>query len=700
MPAAWITALRWHSRQHRWDILCVAVLFLAGALAGGIYTATWGGQAEFEQPWFGPAAMEACGRGFVNPKLSQAPELQAFLYGERDACSCASLAEDIEVLPRAHAHMDYGTVQKFHPQAQFPGWTQWQDHHRYLLFTVSFFWRVFGVAWSSLAPLSGLLYGISCVAVYGICRLAMRPPFALAAGMLMLTSPLHLQTAPHLLDYSKAPFLLGSVFLLGLVLRCEGSVRRYLALGLAAGIWMGVGLGFHPALLIVIALFGLFAMALAPGQFYETASLKLLLTICFGVGVVATGWPIGLAYYRANNAPLDALLGFAHTFDERLGVASPIYDFGGPGKDEYVRATLEASAYQAHSVNAPLRDYSPACNDAGMAYLKRMVEYFPADLATRSIASILRSADELQVSTSPPAPEGISHAILVRLFTARNAALDALPGYGRYYIATAILLIGAYNFQMGLGALVLWLVLAGLPALHFTPRNAFLLESISIFALLFLLHWLWRAGSWLWERWHFRSLPTPLPWKGPVLRAALLALLVAGGIFPALYGLRLVQASRVFGLLTKYDTAMRLPLPFEVGEGNSGRSKLTLPHFESPAAHRVDRPMQLEYLALEFAPMNAPGELVLRYESEHPGYDFSRRIRVPASASGGENTWLFVPVHFNEQARFQGIEMSPEAATALHSVARVDRPEEFPVCLTVFLTPGWQNLAPYQRLTR
>ena len=136
--------------------------------------------------------MWACGRGWVNPAEGLCAALDTFLHPPMntgapppiDQFDCSQLPADFPTAPMLHVH----------------------NRHLYLLLAIAFCWRIFGVAWSSLTPLYGLLFGIAMLAAYGIFRLAMRRSLALfCALMLMLSSPASALSAPFA-RLRKSPF--------------------------------------------------------------------------------------------------------------------------------------------------------------------------------------------------------------------------------------------------------------------------------------------------------------------------------------------------------------------------------------------------------------------------------------------------------------------------------------------------------------
>lgn len=131
-------------RVGRREETIAGLLFLCAFLGGTAYVLTWNGTQFFYQNLFGPAVMFAYGRGYVNPDLDAAPKLYDFLDVSREFN--AGLPPDIDTfdkvdLPDGLPTKPLNAIQR---------------RELYLLGSAALIWRMFGVAWSSLAPLSGL----------------------------------------------------------------------------------------------------------------------------------------------------------------------------------------------------------------------------------------------------------------------------------------------------------------------------------------------------------------------------------------------------------------------------------------------------------------------------------------------------------------------------------------------------------------
>ena len=215
------------------EAFAAGVLFVAAAVTGMVYQASWGGHPQFWQnTTFTQGLMWVCGHGYVNPMVPDVPGLAAFLDSGTDCFDCGAIPEGVRVLPADVSGMTFEEVDAYHPQAQFPGFLAWQRYHLYLVWAVALCWWVFGVCWSSLTPLAGVLYGASVASAYGVFRAGMGRRLAVAAALLFMVSPLHLEMLPHLRDYSKAPFLVCALMLLAWLVRRGRGWR--VTLGLAA----------------------------------------------------------------------------------------------------------------------------------------------------------------------------------------------------------------------------------------------------------------------------------------------------------------------------------------------------------------------------------------------------------------------------------------------------------------------------------
>src|SRR5262249_40253241 len=135
------------------DVLIAFALIVFAYLLGVGYVrrAVSGGlKPEFYQREFGPAVMMACGRGYVSPVPGDAAALDQFLALERDTLEC----RDIPAGVRLQARLSLS-----------------QYVWKYLLWTAAAIWRVRGLAWAALVPLSGAMFAATVGLSYALARL-------------------------------------------------------------------------------------------------------------------------------------------------------------------------------------------------------------------------------------------------------------------------------------------------------------------------------------------------------------------------------------------------------------------------------------------------------------------------------------------------------------------------------------------------
>lgn len=683
-------------RAARGEVCRAGALFGVAFIVGAIYVSTWGGAPEFWQQVFGPSVMTACGRGFTNPHMSEVPALEDFLYLRAQTFDCASIPDQVTLLPDDTSGMPYDEIQAFHPLGQFPGWTQWQRFHRYLLLSVALMFSLFGVAWSSLTPLYALLYGTTNALAYGIFRLALRPRLATLFTLLLITSPLHLQQLPQLRDYSKAPFFFALMLAAGWIVKRPLPLRALLPMALAAGLFGGLGLGFRQDVSIAAALFCGLTIFFMAGSWRETVLKRVATVAVFLLGFAVLGAPIFQVLSRVNNATHDTIIGFTRYCDQRLGVGTPLYDFGDPFMDEYVRAMIMGHAYRTEGRTEVFRHYSPDYDAAGKAYFREMATTFPADLILRSEASVLRIVDELQISSADGTPRGITNQFLARLWQWRQWALDALPGGGRYHVALMLLILVAANPRMAIALFGSILLLAGYPALRFSERHAFHMEIIALFAASFLLQCCISGGIWLWR--NRRERAWPVAPRIALIRVAVAAVLASVLLAAPLYAARWWQAGNVAALIEAYEAAPTTPLSTQITTGTD-LDHVALPGVGDVNQQRLAGPalaMYTEVLVLEFA----PGESLnvgFTFAADHPNFEFDRTMVVPAS---DDTVRLYYPLYFGPGCRFTGLELPPGTAGRLEQISRISDLSGFRILLNATVPRDWTTLPHYQRLTR
>jgi hypothetical protein len=215
------------------ETLCVMVVAgatLAASFVGMRAARSHGVVPFFYQSYYEPAVRVACGQPFGTDRAGpRSAELTAFLELKRDSLSCEAVPPPLDPDPNPPTRICY-----------------------HLFVTVAAVWRVAGICWAAIDWVAAVMLAISAVSVYGIFRLYMRAPIACPLAVVSVLPGLRFLL--YLRDMNKAPFLLSSFFLVALLATRKLSSRRVLALMTTSGLWLGVGYGFRPDVLIALPL--------------------------------------------------------------------------------------------------------------------------------------------------------------------------------------------------------------------------------------------------------------------------------------------------------------------------------------------------------------------------------------------------------------------------------------------------------------
>ncbi|MCF6284235.1 MAG: hypothetical protein L3K26_03485, partial [Candidatus Hydrogenedentes bacterium] len=463
------------SRAFKREIITATSIFLVATCVGMVYVSSWGQTADILQVGFGPSVMLGCGRGFVNPQASAVPELAAFLRPdlhhdgppEMDSFSCALLPEDMPTVP----------------------FTGIQRRTWHMFWIAGWVWRVFGVAWSSLTPLYGVLFGLTAVAAYALFRLLLNPAVAVFCTTLFVMSPVQLHYLPRLRDFAKAPFMLLALFCLVLLLAYPKGWKRALWTGALAGACIGLATGFRAEAVMYLVLFVPAVLLFYPGWHWPTWGARFLTITAFLVCFVVAAWPVIMKFQTYGERTHPFLMGFAEIYDGRLGVDNETYQVAQRFLDAEALAQLNAHNQFLNASAKPIIYETEGYEAVGDDYFVRNLLWkLPGDLATRTNASALRILDELRGGGMP---RGISHRFLESLYSGRAWLMDTLFSRTRYVALALLLLLGALSPRLGLLVLYLLFCLAGMASVQFATRHYFHLEFISLLVGGAVLHLLW-----------------------------------------------------------------------------------------------------------------------------------------------------------------------------------------------------------------
>lgn len=677
----------------RKEIAIALLVAFSAAAVGMVFVSTWGRTPHFYQEVFGPAVMWACGRGFVEPEPGQCPSLDGFLHPDvraghppvADRFDCGELPAQMKTSPLIY----------------------FQKAHRYLLFAAAVLWRIFGVAWSALVPLYGLLFGAAALALYSLFRLGMGRTWAAAGALLLAVSPVQLNNLVRLRDYAKAPFLLGALFLMALIVVQQMSRRARMALCTLGGVWLGLGLGFRMDVSVAMPAFCLCILVLSPGAVRETWVERVAGVLLLCAGYAAVGAPMLLAQGGSSKYHYF-LMGQAEIYDQRLGVGGAPYQSVHRYFDSETLAAVQAHALNQSGAAHHYDFFTPEYDAMGKQVVRRLLETFPADQATRAYAAVVRTIDELGSGAESAAPREVSNAFVKQMYALHIRVMGLLTRYARYALLASLLLLAAYNLRLGLASLFLILYFAGYGAVQFASRHYFYMQFLSLWPVMFLLctgtkHLAAARVETARKRWR-ESITGAPPWRWKPLRRV--AVFVAAAlliIFPPLYTLRWYQAQQAAKLLEQYDAAPRetvatLPEPVRDKILLTAPSLPTLP----PSGERF---FTFEMLVAEFDTTQGETPFMVVGDGDILETAITWGGTLPKTATGP--TRVYFPAYFarwnaagDSWSRFAGIELAPEHASRLTGLYRLTEPARLPLLLTAALSPEWREGPLWQRFVR
>lgn len=644
-----------------------AVSLVASQLAMGSMRAA-GAEPFFYQSNFEPAVMMACGRGFVTPPTPP-PALTEFLAVRRNEFDCSQLPAGMTELPLTT-----------------PATANWY----YLYATVAAVWKVTGVSWSALDLVGSAMSAAGTVFLYGLFRLAAGAGLAATFALVLTMSPANLTHLLSLRDYSKAPFVLGAVWILGaLVVRPMGRAAT-LVLAAAYGLGVGLGYGFRGDLAVMVPFGAGVVLLFLPGSWRQHAGRNVQAMAVLLAAFVLAAWPIINGLKLGGCQYHFSMLGLTEPLTTELRLTPSVYRFSEHMTDTF--ADLKTGDYAARVLGMPApllctADYDTA---SGRLYFD-LARMFPADFVVRAYASvlmILRVGLAIPEAMLPMAPFPGNGAMtsayhLVNLVTSPVSALGVVVTFAAIAVAFAT------SMRLGLALTAFVLFLSGYPAIRFDERHWFHLRFIP-----------WWAAALLAARlWHWRAQPIE---RARLARGAAALAVVLVGMAAALGLIRQVQSTRVEKLMQAYLDAPTEPLATTVTGPAMMRVAWQPREDAAPPFHRGADMIAVTLSATGCA---GDGELAITatYDADVPSHDLATTLTVPRPVMGAAPTRLFIPV-FSQgiedrtELRFSGLRVAGAPAACIAQVARLSRDTWIPIWVDAKLAADWQNRPLYQSM--
>jgi hypothetical protein len=607
------------------------------------------GQPFYYQIYFEPAVMIGCGKGFVVAR-PQVPEMVPFLLRQTDRFSCDSIRGDAPL-----------TTDDMFQQGS---WT-------YLMLAVGWTWRLFGVAWSALGPLFGVLFGLSIACSYGVFRLGMGRVLSTGGALILSFSPLHLKYLTALRDYAKAPFMLGLIFLLGLLVTQRVRRTTVLAISAAYGVVTGIGYGFRTDFLSFLPPFVLVAFLFLDGGVRRHLALKAASAVTAIAGFLVAASPVfsSLDQSRPGCQWHVVMTGLARQFDAPLGIEPAPYEVNREYLDEYAHTTVTSYAARRHPGIGRLDYCEAAHGDATREFLVDVITRFPADIVIRAYASMLRVIDLPWLS-----PE------------IADEEREAEPNFdvgrrrGVPIVAAAVFVLTALELRLGLFFAFFLVYFGGLPGLQFDPRHFFHLEIVTWWAGGFLI----QAAIAYGRRVQWR--PRWAEARVPMVRAAGLVATCLAALAALLWATRAYQQQSTRNLLNGYVSAPRDPIPVEAALAHEPAVPIRI----SPRT----LPETADFIAVDLNGSRCGAHTAVAFRYDDPARRAYSRVFEAAKDDAPGMTQIFMPIYDG----FRRLEIIDAPPGCVDGVYRVREPGRFTFLLETMLRPGWRRSPLYQQL--
>lgn len=688
-------------------MLLLAVLSL---FAGGNYLLTLPSVAGFQitpELW-SPAVMLASGRGFITPIADVCPPLVDFLAQRTMEFDPTSLPDELPTLPNSHGVRT----------------------HCYLLFTGGLFWWLFGIDWHTLHLLTLTLYVAAVLIAFKICRLGMNRVLSFAVTAAFMCSPAVITALISPRDFSKAPFILAIIWVIGRLAARPVSRNGFPGYATLLGLLVGIGQGFRQDVLIAL-LPAVAALVFLARTEPRTPLLLRIIAPVMTIGVFAVfAWP-ALTPPEDEGSLLyhNVMMGMAPESSELLGVGCASYELQYYASDNLSHAIRTDYARRIHGNRNPINYQNPEAEKISRQYVMETLKDFPADYLARSYASIKSILCGITDRKVPLAPQ--SSAFTSRLTALHDPIGRHLEHYGLVYVAMALVAMSCVSIRAALCAFFLIMYFGGYTAIQFQVRHAFHLGLVPLWCLGFVVDRLGTGFSAACrtgprracrQLWHERLV------SGRVLlrRAIPVAACCAAALYLPLAISRVWQDKNVMNLAAQMSQASLTPVPLgvsnvagwsvfsplhrvplrEAGEKRSVLADSVDRQLTNPAAMGAFNPYDLdvrsEWFVAELAPGSDSLPLAILYEAESPSADFSRILFAGPNGENAGGARFFFPVYeFPDsvtvgRSRFYGIAVPEDHAGEVMALWRVENTAEFPVMPLMTLPKNLDQLHAHQ----
>lgn len=557
---------------------------------------------------------------------------------------------------------------------------------------VALLWSAFGFSWSAVIPLFGILYGTTIAATYGLFRLLMGKMLALIGSCIWLFTFAHLSMLPQLRDYSKAPFIIVSILIMGYLVQKPISRASTLAWSTLCGIVVGIGIGFREDVLIVVPAFVFVALAFFPvaTNLSRTILLRIGTVAVFLIAFFLSAQPILAGIGGGGNTFHVLLLGLMQPFDKNLGITTPIYQWGYQYKDMLIVSILSTYAYCVDGLRQPLTISNQLYDQIGSRYFTDIVKNFPADMLLRAYAAV----------------------IYILNWPYRLLKFDILQNTGIFIAIIALILLSYRRIRPALFWIFIVVYFCGYSTLQFHTRHYFHLIVIAFLLLGFVIQQFINLIGVL-RRPSGRTMLDPKNWQRdqiwrPSRHVVAFMFVLAVLWFLPLFALRQYQQAHLENLLEQYlsapvDKLNTIDTTTALGT-TLIKSTQPFPTFVPQTTQPKQPMLHAEYLVIDVETAAPTVPITLRYETTGSKSVWDRTQKIIQRRPTGlkrttpTRTRYIYPIFTGPLTEFTGIEVSPKLRSAIKGIYRMEDSCSFPLLLWWTVPSDFKDATLFQQI--
>jgi len=508
------------------------------------------------------------------------------------------------------------------------------------------------------------MVGLTVLAAYGLFRLAVSPLIASLVTLPFIFSEQHLQNALHPAEYAKAPFFLACLLVVGAIVARDVGRRGAIAWSAAAGLLVGLGIGFKTDVLICVPIAIVAIAAFAPPSAGALRRTALVLT--FAGAVLIAGGPVLKAQFFADAGslfPVQVLGGMDRSFANWYAQPS-LYDYGIWFDDTQITYRINSYNQRVNGSTNFAEFYSKELQTSATQLAVEIVRTFPADFLLRTFADIVN---------------------VLKL--------------GRFGMPAAIVVVSALlltNLRLGLCVAFLLCSAVGYVSLIFQSKHFFHLEWVP---------W-WFTAVFVEQTIVLGALSHPVDldtarqrarrWLGAhARRIAAMAVFIVGAVLVFALA-RQYQQSQVSALVTDYMRRSNDDEPGWTSDEEDGATRLVSAHGLGAAPHPTPLVEDYVVLGVECRALEDVTIVGLYEQATSP------RESMTVPCSRGSRRWkVFWPVYQHPPAsRFQWFEIGRTGRLRVESVRRVGDLRQVRLLLRLAVPEDYPSRRWYHTLRR